>query len=82
MRTLRPAHSDDPIWKEFEFTSQGVELGAGHGASSLDDLSKISGSVHIAIEDAECFDITAIIADPLGGMWPKTTLQKANLVLR
>jgi len=83
VETLLPAHRDDSRWKEFQFSSQAVELSAGHGASRLIDLAQLNGTVRIAIDDAKCFDIAAIVEDDLGGDgWPKTTIKKKELALR
>src|SRR5262245_13889553 len=55
VQTLRPALSGDLRWKPYEFASEGLELGAGHGVSRLTDLAELSGAIRVTVEDASCF---------------------------
>jgi hypothetical protein len=83
VQTLLPAHSGDPRWKAFPFSSQGLEFSAGHGASRLNNLAELNGSIQIAVEDPKCFDVTVVVEDDMrDDGWPRTVLRLKDLVLR
>jgi len=83
VRTLRPAFDSDTRWKPYGFTSEGLELGAGHGASRIADLAAFNGAIQIVVEDAACFDVTVEVEDDMSDDgWPKTLLRRSDLVLK
>lgn len=61
--TLRPSLSSAPEYSEFQFASEAVEFGAGHGASRMSDLSKFNGAVRVSVTDPSCFDLTVVVDD-------------------
>jgi len=83
IQTLRPALSDDPRWKPFASSSEGLELAAGHGVSRLTDLKKLNGGIRLVIENPKCFHISVVVEDDMSDEgWPRTMLSSADLVLK
>jgi len=78
VQTLLPAHESGPEWADFQFASNAVEFGAGHGVARLRSLKPLNGAIKIVVEDKSCFDIAADIGDD---DW-KTRLRKPQLLLR
>jgi hypothetical protein len=81
VRTLRPAVESGREWSEFRFASNAIDFEAGHGVTRLPSLTTLDGAIKVTVEDDRCFDITAHIADEIGGAW-KVRLRKAQLQLR
>jgi hypothetical protein len=78
VQTLLPAHESGPEWADFQFASNAVEFGAGHGVARLQSLKPLNGAIKIVVEEKRCFDIVADIGDD---DW-KTRLRKPQLRLR
>lgn len=82
VRTLLPAHESGPEWADFQYASNAVEFGAGHGAARFRNLKSFNGAVKLVVENARCFDVVADIEDDMtDGGW-KTRLRKSQLHLR
>lgn len=82
VRTLLPAHESGPEWADFQFASNAVEFGAGHGIARLRNLKLLNGGIELVVEKARCFDVVADIEDDMiDGGW-KTRLRKSQLHLR
>ena len=82
VRTLLPAHESGPEWADFQYASNAVEFGAGHGAARFRNLKSFDGAIKLVVEKAGCFDVVADIEDDMTvGGW-KTRLRKSQLQLR
>ena len=80
VQTLNPPHQSGPQWSDFQFAWSAVEFSAGHGGSRLPTLRELDGAIRIAVDDATCFDMAAVIEDGLGSDW-KTRLPRSQLRL-
>ena len=81
IRTLRPAFESGREWSDFQFASNAIEFGAGHGVTRLPNLISLDGVIKIKVEDESCFDIAADVGDDMGSDW-KIRLRKAELQMR
>ena len=82
VRTLLPAHESGPEWADFQYASNAVEFGAGHGAARFRNLKSFDAAIKLVVEKARCFDVVADIEDDMtDGGW-KTRLRKSQLKLR
>jgi hypothetical protein len=82
VRTLLPAHESGPEWLDFQYASNAVEFGAGHGAARFRNLKSFDGAIKLVVEKARCFDVVADIEDDMTDDGWKTRLRKAQLQLR
>ena len=82
VRTLLPAHESGPDWADFQYASNAVEFGAGHGAARFRNLKSFDGAIKLVVERARCFDVVADFEDDMTDDGWKTRLRKSQLHLR
>jgi len=82
VRTLLPAHESGPEWADFQYASNAVEFGAGHGAARFRNLKSFDAAIKLVVEKARCFDVVADIEDDMTDDGWKTRLRKSQLQLR
>ena len=82
VRTLLPAHESGPEWADFQYASNAVEFGAGHGVARFRNLKSFDGAIKLVVEKARCFDVVADIEDDMTDDGWKTRLRKSQLQLR
>ena len=80
--TLLPAHESGPEWADFQYASNAVEFGAGHGAARFRNLKSFDAAIKLVVEKARCFDVVADIEDDMTDDGWKTRLRKSQLQLR
>jgi hypothetical protein len=81
VQTLRPAGQSGREWSDFQFAWSAVEFRAGHGVARLSTLHVLDGAIRVAVDDATCFDMTAVIEDDMGTDWA-TRVPRSRLRLR
>ena len=75
-------YESGPEWADFQYASNAVEFGAGHGAARFRNLKSFDAAIKLVVEKARCFDVVADIEDDMTDDGWKTRLRKSQLQLR